>query len=61
MILAVKVQSVYLALVREAGFLPVNGNKSIPMLPHELSCVPLLSLEIKWIKIESKSQVTGIQ
>lgn len=59
MIFAVKVQSIFFALIRESGYLPI-ASRSIPILPNELSCLPLLSLEIKWVRIESKSQVTGI-
>ena len=56
MILAMKFKSVYFALIREAGSLPIAGSRAnIPLLPNELSCLPLLSLEIKWIKIESKA------
>jgi len=61
MIVAVKVQSIYVALIREASMLPVAGTKSHHMQPNEMSCMPLLSLEVKWVKIESKSQVTGVQ
>jgi len=54
MIIAVKVQSIYIALIREAGYMPVSGSKSIPLLPNEMNCLPLLSLEIKWVTLESK-------
>ena len=61
MIVAVKVQSIYIALIREASLLPVAGTRAHPMLPSDMNCMPLLSLEIKWVKIESKTQVTGLQ
>jgi hypothetical protein len=61
MILAVKVSSIYIALIREAGYLPLGGSRSVPLLPNEMNCLPLLSLEIKWVRMESKFQVTGLQ
>ena len=61
MIIAAKVSSIYIALIREAGYIPFGGSRSVPLLPNEMSCLPLLSLEIKWIQMESKFQVTGLQ
>ena len=61
MILAMKVNSIYFALIREEGSLPLSSSRAgLPHLPNELHCLPLLSLEIKYIKIESKASVTGL-
>ena len=56
MILAMKVNSVYLALIREEGSLPLSSSRAgLPHLPNEMNCLPLLSVEIKYIKVESKA------
>lgn len=51
------VSSIYIALIRES-----NQNDILGMaLPNEMSCLPMLSLEIKWLVLRQKNQITGQQ
>ena len=58
MLLTMQVSSIYFALIREQG----NADqRSMSFLPNEVNCLPLLSLEIKWLELKQKTQITGLQ
>ena len=53
------IHSIFFALIKES-----NANDDVlglPYLPNEKSCIPMLSLEIKWLEFRQKKQITGLQ
>ena len=64
-LLSMHVNSIYFALIKEthsvmnsASFV---GRNSMSYMSGENSCMPMLSLEIKWFELRQKTQITGLQ
>jgi hypothetical protein len=58
-LLSVHVSSIYLALIKETLSDSFLGG-SMPY-GHEMNCMPMLSLEVKWLELRQKTQITGLQ
>jgi hypothetical protein len=47
--ITMQVSSIYFALIREENS---TNATSMSYLPNEVNCLPLLSLEIKWLELK---------